>query len=108
MAHLEGPPSRATRVSVKRRSGQDHRRRLGRLTTVAWHRALKFLVKGPRAGHPRALVAPASFICQSQTANAYGVHEAYIHLGGLVMVYAAHAILAILAIPETKHVDLEG
>jgi hypothetical protein len=41
-------------------------------------------------------------------ANAYGIHQAYINIGLLVMVYAVLAILAILATPETKKVDLEG
>ncbi|MBN9279278.1 MAG: MFS transporter [Hyphomicrobium sp.] len=40
--------------------------------------------------------------------NAYGVREAYLYIGGLVMIYAVLAILAILATPETKDVDLEG
>jgi fucose permease len=40
--------------------------------------------------------------------NAYGIHEAYIYIGGLVMLYAVLAIFAILATPETKHVNIEG
>jgi MFS family permease len=39
--------------------------------------------------------------------NAYGIHEAYFYIGGLVMVYAVLAIFAILATPETKHVNIE-
>ena len=38
----------------------------------------------------------------------FGIHEAYIYIGLLVMVYAVLAILAILATPETKHASLEG
>ncbi len=45
----------------------------------------------------------AGFILQ-----AYGIHRAYIYIGLLVMVYAVMAILAILATPETKDVNLEG
>jgi MFS family permease len=40
--------------------------------------------------------------------NTYGIHEAYIYIGLLVMVYAVLAILAILATPETKDTKLEG
>jgi MFS family permease len=40
--------------------------------------------------------------------RSYGVHEAYVYIGGLVMLYAVAAILAILATPETKGVDLEA
>lgn len=39
--------------------------------------------------------------------RAYGIHEAYIYIGALVMLYAVLAIFAILATPETKHVNLE-
>ncbi len=37
-----------------------------------------------------------------------GIHRAYIYIGALVMVYAVLAILAILATPESKRMDLEG
>ena len=40
--------------------------------------------------------------------RAYGIHEAYIYIGGLVMIYAVLAILAILVTPETKGVSLEA
>jgi MFS family permease len=40
--------------------------------------------------------------------NAYGIHEAYIYIGLLVMTYAVLAILAILATPETKGTTLEA
>jgi len=45
----------------------------------------------------------AGFILKS-----YGVHGAYPYIGGLVMLYAVAAILAILATPETKGASLEG
>jgi hypothetical protein len=35
------------------------------------------------------------------------IHEAYIYIGLLVMVYAVLAILAILASPETRDANLE-
>jgi MFS family permease len=38
----------------------------------------------------------------------YGVQDAYIYIGGLVMIYAVAAIIAILMTPETKGVDLEN
>jgi MFS family permease len=40
--------------------------------------------------------------------RAYGIKEAYIYIGGLVMIYAVLAILAILVTPETKNADLEA
>jgi MFS family permease len=40
--------------------------------------------------------------------RAYGVQGAYIYIGGLVMVYAVAAILAIIFTPETKYVNLEA
>ena len=39
--------------------------------------------------------------------KSYGIHQAYIYIGGLVMIYAIMAIVAILRTPETKGVDLE-
>jgi MFS family permease len=39
--------------------------------------------------------------------GAVGIHEAYIYIGLLVMVYAVLAILAILASPETRDANLE-
>ncbi|MGH6684681.1 MAG: hypothetical protein ACRECA_12315, partial [Pseudolabrys sp.] len=39
--------------------------------------------------------------------RAYGIHGAYLYIGGLVMIYAVLAILAILVTPETKGADLE-
>jgi MFS family permease len=39
--------------------------------------------------------------------DAYGVQGAALYVGLLVMLYAAAAILAILATPETKGADLE-
>ena len=40
--------------------------------------------------------------------KAVGIHQAYLYIGLLVMVYAILAIFAILATPETRRVDLEG
>ena len=39
--------------------------------------------------------------------RAYGIKEAYIYIGGMVMIYAVLAILAILVTPETKGINLE-
>ena len=38
----------------------------------------------------------------------YGIHQAYIYIGLLAMLYAVLAIYAILATPETRNIDLEG
>jgi MFS family permease len=40
--------------------------------------------------------------------RAYGIHESYIYIGALVMIYAVLAIYAIVVTPETKHANLEG
>jgi MFS family permease len=40
--------------------------------------------------------------------KSYGIHEAYLYIGGLVMLYALLAIYAIIATPETKGADLEA
>src|SRR6185312_12571164 len=40
--------------------------------------------------------------------RSYGIHEAYIYIGALVMIYAVAAIAAIIMTPETKAVSLEA
>ena len=40
--------------------------------------------------------------------QAYGIKEAYLYIGLLVMLYAVLAIYAIIVTPETKGADLEG
>jgi MFS family permease len=40
--------------------------------------------------------------------KSYGIHEAYLYIGGLVMIYGVLAIYAIIATPETKGADLEA
>lgn len=40
--------------------------------------------------------------------KSYGIKEAYLYIGGLVMVYGLLAIYAIIVTPETKGSDLEG
>jgi MFS family permease len=47
-------------------------------------------------------------IIAGQILRSYGVKDAYIYIGGLVMIYAAAAIIAILRTPETKNISLEG
>jgi MFS family permease len=47
-------------------------------------------------------------IIAGQILRVYGVKDAYIYIGGLVMIYAVAAIIAILRTPETKGVSLEG
>ena len=47
-------------------------------------------------------------IIAGQILRVYGVKDAYIYIGGLVMIYAVAAIIAILRTPETKGVNLEG
>ena len=40
--------------------------------------------------------------------KSYGIHEAYLYIGGLVMLYGLLAIYAIIATPETKGTNLEA
>jgi MFS family permease len=47
-------------------------------------------------------------IIAGQILRVYGVKDAYIYIGSLVMIYAVAAIIAILRTPETKGVSLEG
>jgi MFS family permease len=47
-------------------------------------------------------------IIAGQILRVYGLKDAYIYIGGLVMIYAVAAIIAILRTPETKGVSLEG
>jgi MFS family permease len=46
-------------------------------------------------------------IIAGQILRAVGTKDAYIYIGGLVMIYAVAAIIAILRTPETKGVSLE-
>jgi MFS family permease len=47
-------------------------------------------------------------IIAGQILRVYGTKDAYIYIGGLVMIYAVAAIVAILRTPETKGTSLEG
>ena len=47
-------------------------------------------------------------IIAGQILRVYGTKDAYVYIGGLVMIYAVAAIIAILSTPETKGVSLEG
>jgi MFS family permease len=38
----------------------------------------------------------------------FGIEQAYLYIGGLVMIYSVAAIFAIIATPETKNADLEN
>ncbi len=46
-------------------------------------------------------------IVAGQILRVYGVKDAYVYIGALVMCYAVAAIIAILRTPETKGVNLE-
>jgi len=46
-------------------------------------------------------------IVAGQILRVYGVKDAYVYIGGLVMLYAVAAIIAILRTPETKGANLE-
>jgi MFS family permease len=70
----------------------------------------RYRASGANAGYQIAQVYGGGLIpiLAGLILQAYGIHEAYIYIGLLVMVYGVLAILAILATPETKDVNLEG
>ena len=70
----------------------------------------RYRASGASAGYQVAQVYGGGLIpiLAGLILDAYGVQRAYIYIGLLVMVYAALAILAILATPETKYANLEG
>jgi MFS family permease len=70
----------------------------------------RYRASGANAGYQIAQVYGGGLIpiLAGVILQAYGIHKAYIYIGLLVMVYGVLAILAILATPETKDVNLEG
>ena len=70
----------------------------------------RYRASGASAGYQVAQVYGGGLIpiVAGQILKIYGVKEAYLYIGLLVMVYAVLAILAILGTPETKQVNLEG
>src|ERR1700722_14916603 len=69
----------------------------------------RYRASGASAGYQIAQVYGGGLIpiLAGLILNAYGIHNAYTYIGLLVMAYAVLAILAILATPETKNVNLE-
>lgn len=69
----------------------------------------RFRASGASAGYQISQVYGGGLIpiLAGLILRAYGIHDAYIFIGGLVMVYAVAAIVAILMTPETKNVNLE-
>jgi MFS family permease len=70
----------------------------------------RYRASGANAGYQIAQVYGGGLIpiLAGVILQAYGIHKAYIYIGLLVMLYGVLAILAILATPETKDVNLEG
>ncbi|MEX3934431.1 MFS transporter [Paraburkholderia phymatum] len=70
----------------------------------------RFRASGASAGYQISQVYGGGLIpiIAGVILHAYGIHRAYIYIGIFVMFYAVAAILAILATPETKGVDLES
>jgi MFS family permease len=70
----------------------------------------RYRASGASAGYQISQVYGGGLIpiLAGQILRAYGIHDAYIFIGGLVMVYAVAAIIAILTTPETKNANLEG
>ena len=70
----------------------------------------RYRASGASAGYQIAQVYGGGLIpiVAGYFLKAYGVKEAYLYIGGLVMIYAVLAIYAIWATPETRDVDLEA
>ncbi len=70
---------------------------------------LVFMVIGSLLADHQPADDPARLIplIAGRILEAKDVHDAYVYIGGLVMIYAVLAIIAILRTPETKHADLE-
>ncbi len=70
----------------------------------------RYRASGANAGYQIAQVYGGGLIpiIAGLFLKAYGVHEAYLYIGGLVMLYALLAIYAIIATPETKGANLES
>ena len=69
----------------------------------------RFRASGASAGYQVSQVYGGGLIpiVAGLILHAYGIHKAWLYIGLFVMVYAVLAILAILATPETKGLDLE-
>ncbi len=70
----------------------------------------RFRASGASAGYQISQVYGGGLIpiVAGLILHAYGIHKAWLYIGMFVMVYAVLAILAILATPETKGIDLEA
>lgn len=69
----------------------------------------KYRASGASAGYQISQVYGGGLIpiLAGMMLRAYGIHHAYLYIGLMVMCYAVAAILAILATPDTKGVNLE-
>jgi MFS family permease len=69
----------------------------------------RYRASGASAGYQTAQVYGGGLIpiISGVILTAYGIHDAYIYIGLLVMAYAVLAIYAIIATPETKGANLE-
>lgn len=70
----------------------------------------RYRASGASAGYQIAQVYGGGLIpiVAGYFLKAYGVKDAYLYIGGLVMIYAVLAIYAIIATPETRDIDLEA
>jgi MFS family permease len=70
----------------------------------------RYRASGASAGYQIAQVYGGGLIpiIAGLLLSRYGIHEAYIYIGLLVMCYAVFAIIAIIRTPETKGSNLEG
>jgi MFS family permease len=70
----------------------------------------RYRASGASAGYQIAQVYGGGLIpiVAGYFLKAYGVKEAYLYIGGLVMIYAVLAIYAIIVTPETRDIDLEA
>src|SRR6202042_2623157 len=70
----------------------------------------RYRASGASAGYQIAQVYGGGLIpiVAGQILRVYGIKDAYLYIGLLVMCYAVAAIVAIIRTPETKGTNLEG
>ena len=69
----------------------------------------RYRASGASAGYQISQVYGGGLlpIVAGQILKSVGIHHAYIYIGGVVMLYALAAIIAILMTPDTTHIDMD-
>ncbi len=69
----------------------------------------RYRASGASAGYQLSQVYGGGLlpIVAGQILKSVGIHHAYIYIGGVVMLYAVAAIIAILMTPDTTHINMD-